>query len=118
LREIHHLFDNDYGIAFRWKHCGPKEFKKIQLVFNDIGFNLSMRNFKKFLNNIKTTLEYPPICDACDDHGNCKSYLLETPSSMISLAVSYTELKKLEELLEGAFFQIEMDNMLGTDAIE
>ncbi|MEM6722121.1 MAG: hypothetical protein AAF611_22530 [Bacteroidota bacterium] len=118
MSEIHHLFDNEYGIAFRWKHCGPKEYKKIQLVFNNIGFSLTSRNFTKFLKNIKTSLAFPPICDTCDDHEDCKSYLLETPSSMISLAVSYMELKKLEELLEGAQFQIEMDNMLGTDVID
>lgn len=113
MEEIHHLFDNDYGIAFQWKHCEPKECKKVQLIFNNVGFSLTMRNVKKFLKNIKTTLACPPICEKCNDHENCKSYLLETPSSMINLAVSFVELKKLEELLEGALFQIEMDNMLG-----
>ncbi|MEM6684785.1 MAG: hypothetical protein AAF617_03225 [Bacteroidota bacterium] len=118
MDEIHHLYNNDYGIAFRWKHHDPKERKKIQLVFNDLGFSLTTKNFNKFLKNIRTSLAYPPICDMCEGEDDCKSYVLETPSSMISLAVSYIELKKLEELLEGALFQIEMDNLLGTDVID
>lgn len=117
MKEVHKLYSNDYGIAFKWKINDSLTGKKIQLVFNDVSLNLSKKKLRKFLNAIELSLEEEPSCLKCENPEECKSYLLDTPSTMVRLAMSYNELKLLKDLIEGAFFQMEIDKLLNDNLI-
>jgi len=109
LKDINQLHHNSYGIAFKWE-SNIMNTAAIQLVFRDINMSLPLSKLHVFLNNVQKTLSEEPIKPITDN--NSKSYVLETPSSLISLVMSFNELENLQDLLEGAIFKINMEIML------
>lgn len=112
MDNIHELYYNKFGIAFRWFLSNDKTSKKIQIVFRDTGLYLSKKQIISFLNQTETVLKTQPLCNDCKYNKNCKSYLLEIPIASVSFAMSYNEITQFIDLLKGTLFQIEMDTIL------
>jgi len=117
MEDINELYHNDFGIAFQWKRCAAKDYKKIQLVFRNTGLFLSEKELLQFNNYVENTLKKPSVCIDCKENDNCKSLLLETPAPQISLAVSSIELKYIKDLLKGTLAQLELESIFRDNAI-
>ncbi len=108
MQDIHRIYHNDYGIAFQWK----KDIKKgnvdtIQIVFRNTGFYLNYKEIQDFYNKIKAA-QYIQKCKGCTSQHKCASYLLQTPSEKVDLAVTSDELNQIKDLIKGTLFQIEL----------
>lgn len=103
MDEIHIIYRNDFGIAFYWK--GKEE--KIQLIFRDTGFYLSLKELRVFLNYALTTSQNS-CCEHCNSTHECRQLLLKTPSKKIDLAVNYEELNQIGDLLGNTIFNIDL----------
>ncbi|KAA1247335.1 hypothetical protein [Aquimarina sp. RZ0] len=79
---------------------------KIQLVFRDIGFLLTLNELKDFSDSCATT-KMSPGCNQCTNC-NCRSLLLRTPSDKIDLAISKKELDQIHELINETIFRVEI----------
>jgi len=88
-------------------------FPKIQLVFKDIGFLLTINELKDF-SDACSIAEQSQCCDSCIEQQNCASLLLRTPSDKIDLAVSREELEQVQELINETIFRIELQNWVKT----
>ncbi|WP_299221657.1 hypothetical protein [uncultured Aquimarina sp.] len=82
---------------------------KVQLVFRDIGFLLTLNELKDFSDACRIT-EQSQCCDQCIDHQSCRSLLLRTPSEKIDLAISKDELEQVQELINGTIFRVELQH--------
>lgn len=111
MDDINTIYHNDYGIAFQWKKSAIKDHKKVQLVFRNTGLYLSLNELVSFSKTINRTISKPQMCKDCKHNNECKSILLETPASQISFAVSYIELKQIQDLLKGTLFQLQLENV-------
>ena len=112
MNDIYKLYHNDFGIAFKWKDGHLKDTKKIQLIFRNAGLSITKRQLNQLLECTYDILENTDLCDDCKSNDSCKAILLETPTPMISFAMSYIEIKNMKDLLKGTLFQIEMDTLL------
>jgi hypothetical protein len=117
MEDINIIYHNDYGIAFHWKRGLGKDAKKIQLVFRDTGLFFTKKELSQFYYHIQKSLENPGLCEKCKEVGDCRAILLETPMSQISFAVSYTELKNIEDLVNGTLFKLGLDKILQQQSI-
>jgi len=112
MKDIHHIYHNNYGIAFQWKRDIQREgLRKIQLIFRDTGFYLNPEEIQFFLELVKNSKQMYS-CEKCETDKNCKNMLLSTPSKQIDLAVSKNELSMIEDLLKGTLFQINLNSFL------
>ncbi len=111
MNAIDKIYSNEMGISFFWKRDMPSEQPKIQLVFKDIGFLLSLNELKDFSNSCIITLQ-SQCCPDCKDSQQCRSLLLRTPSEKIDLAVNKEELLQIHELINGTVFKIELKNWI------
>lgn len=112
MEDIHHLYHNDYGIAFQWKRdVLQKESKKIQLIFRDTGFYLDLEEIILFSKQIKSAKQLYS-CKNCEMNPGCKNILLSTPSKHIDLVVSKDELTMIDDLIKGTLFQANLDGFL------
>lgn len=118
MDDINKLYHNDFGIAFQWKRCAAKDYKKIQLVFRSTGLFLSKKELLEFNNYVDISLKRPPLCIDCKENSDCKSLLLQTPAPQISLAVSYTELESIKDLLKGTLTQLDLERILKANTIK
>ncbi len=109
MNPIDKIFSNEIGISFFWKKEMDSSKHKIQLVFRDIGFLLTINELKDFLDFCIATKQ-TQCCNDCMNSQNCKSLLLRTPSEKIDLAVNREELDQIYELLNGTIFRIELKN--------
>ena len=112
MNDINTFYYNDFGIAFQWKRCAAKDFRKVQLVFRNTGLLLSLKELIKFLKNIDKSLNFTSKYENCKPCKVCQSILLEAPNSQISFAMSYHELRSLKDLIKGTLFQLALDNLL------
>ncbi|WP_179338394.1 DUF6686 family protein [Winogradskyella ludwigii] len=112
MNDIYKLYHNDFGIAFKWKNSPIKNTKKIQIVFGNTGLNLTNRQLTRLLKYITKILDNLELCEECKSDNSIKAILLETPSGMVSFAMSYIEINQMVDLLKGTIFQIEMDILL------
>ena len=111
-QDIYPIYHNSYGIAFQWKRdISRNNFNKIQLVFRNTGFYLTVEDIESFANNIKNAKQCGD-CKCCGDTISGNNILLRTPSDKIDLAVDKKELGLIEDLIEGTLFQIKLDNYL------
>ena len=117
MEDINTLYHNSFGIAFQWKRCAVKDFKKIQLVFRNTGLFLTKSELIQFSKQIESTFKSPNMCADCKNNDSCKSLLLETPSPQISFAVSYKELKDIKDLVKGTLVQLELEYVFKANAI-
>ncbi|PHS67957.1 MAG: hypothetical protein COB12_01705 [Flavobacterium sp.] len=118
MEDINTIYYNAFGIAFQWKRCAIKDFKKIQLVFRNTGLYLTSDELIQFSENIEKALEKPMLCNDCKENDSCKSLLLETPAPQISFAMSYIELKDVQDLIKGTLFQLGLDKILEKQLIK
>ena len=112
MKDIHKLYYNDLGIIFKWKNINSPEARKIQLVFRDTGLSLTKKQLLKLLECTTHVIDNVSLCETCKNDESIKPLLLETPTSMVSFAMSYMEIIKMEDLIKGALFQLEMDEIL------
>ncbi|WP_149274311.1 hypothetical protein [Pareuzebyella sediminis] len=112
MNEIHILYQNPLGIAFRWKNNVSKDDKKIQLVFRDTGLLLDKSELAEFSLNIKEAMKSEPLCNDCKQNHDCRALLLETPFPSLSFAVSHKELTEIDDLVVGTMFQLQLDGFL------
>lgn len=118
MEDISILYQNEVGIVFTWKRCAVKDFGKINLVFNHTGLHLTAAEFICFIQLVEVALEKPLSCKNCCGGTSCKSMLLETPMPQVSFAMSYSELKMMYDLVEGAFFELGLSEVLKKNAIK
>lgn len=111
MSDIHRIYYNDIGIAFQWKQDIEKNNSKFQLIFRDTGFYLTIEEIENFFKFVKQAIARG-CCKDCKAKGNCRSILLKTPATTVDLAVSEKELVSISDLIEGALFQIKLDNYL------
>lgn len=111
MKEIEHLYQNDFGVAFYWVKDDRVLNGKVQLVFKETGFYLSQSELHTFSKNIDSTCNSIK-CSDCELHQHCHKYLLETPFSGLELAVSEVEVMQLKDLVCGTLFQIGLNNYL------
>ncbi len=118
MNDINTFYYNDFGIAFQWKRCAAKDFKKIQLVFRNTGLLLTAEELIRFSSNIDKSLMSIPRCQNCRNNRTCKSILLEAPNPQTSFAVSIEELEYLKDLVKGTIFQLGLHKILKKQFID
>ncbi len=111
MNAIDKIYSNELGISFFWKQENYPLMPRVQLVFKDIGFLLTLNELKDFSEACTTTLQ-SQCCRQCKDTKHCKSLLLRTPSDKIDLAVSKDELHQIQELINGTIYRIELQNWM------
>ncbi len=116
-KDIITIYNNSFGISFKWKRTESKDLNKVQLVFENTGFYLNHNQLISFLKNITDALKRPSICNDCKNNSSCKSILLETPVAQVSFAMSYKELNDMYDLVNGTLFQLGLNNILQKNTI-
>ena len=107
MQGIDKIYSNDIGISFYWKADAMKAHRKIQLIFRDTGFLLTIEELKSFA----TFCELACIksnCADCKLGHDCKNLLLKTPSDKIDLAVSRNELTQITSLIDKTILKAEV----------
>ncbi|WP_378179729.1 hypothetical protein [Aquimarina sp. SS2-1] len=115
MSAIDKIYNNKIGISFFWKQQQSTGCPKVQLVFRDIGFLLTLNELKDFSDACRIT-EQSQSCDQCN-HQKCRSLLLRTPSDKIDLAISKDELEQIQELINGTIFRIELQHWVTTSGL-
>lgn len=111
-KEICKIYHNNFGIAFVWNLPKAAKSNKVQLVFNHLGFQLSLKEIELFAKQIEISRTSYASCGSCSLKKECKSILLETPSSLVSLAVNKEELDLLADLVNGTLFWLQLQDYL------
>lgn len=106
--EVYKIYNNDIGVSFQWSHI---ESDLTQIVFKEMGFNLSEKEIEIFINKVGDA-KNQKNCATCVAGEHCKSILLQTPFSKVSMAISKVELGQIEDLLKGTLFQLRLNNYL------
>ncbi|WP_093021997.1 hypothetical protein [Pustulibacterium marinum] len=109
---IRYVYKNESGITFFWSEPKSYLYDKVQLIFRDIGFYLSIQEIKDFYNCIQEARSNTSTngCSNCNGNKECRSILLQTPAKQVDLAVSFSELSGIEDLIKGTLFQIELQH--------
>lgn len=110
--EIIILYQNEGCIAFQWKRCAAKDHKKVQLVFRNTGMLLNDQELVVFSQYIKASISRAVEATTCPNPAPCRAILLRTPAEQISLAVNEQELQYLDEVVDGAIFQLGLQDVL------
>ncbi len=111
MNAIDKIYSNTFGISFFWKKDTHNIMTKVQLVFRDIGFLLTLSELKDFSDSCAVTIQ-SQCCADCKDPQHCRSLLLRTPSDKIDLAVSRHELDQIQELINETIFKVELKNWI------
>ncbi|GAA4276022.1 hypothetical protein [Aquimarina mytili] len=111
MNAIDKIYSNTFGISFFWKRDTCNSMPKIQLVFRDIGFLLTLNELKDFSDSCTLTIQ-SQCCADCKDPQHCRSLLLRTPSDKIDLAVSKDELYQIQELINETIFKVELKHWI------
>lgn len=109
MKDIEQIYYNNFGVAFYWKKEDKTILDKVQLVFRETGFYLSIAELNQFCVLIENSLIENTCCKACEMRNSCHKFLLKTPLSQVDLAVSMKEIKSIKDLVEGTLFKIELD---------
>lgn len=112
MKDINPIYTNKFGVAFQWKRGLAKHLGKVQVIFRDTGLLLSKDELKVFAQCVENTKKENGLCGQCQHEEECRGLLLDTPAPQITLAVSYTELEAIQDLVEGTLFQLNLDNYL------
>ena len=108
MNTIDKIYSNELGISFFWKQQKNTTVTKVQLVFRDIGFLLTLNELKDFSDSCIATIKSQ--CNQCVYSQKYRSLLLRTPSDKIDLAVNKTELYQIQELINGTIFRVELQD--------
>ena len=107
---ITQIYGNTVGMAFYWNRSAEVEKEKIQLVFKETGFNLTLSELKLFSKLIVESEARSRCCGDCKMKNQCDRFLLQTPAKQIDLAVSVSELHGIQDLVDGTIFKIKLQN--------
>ena len=107
MSDVYKIYDNQIGISFKWH----KDSLLTQIIFKNVGFHLCLEEIELFIDQIQLSRVHKSCLD-CKMSDDCKSLLLRTPSSNVSMAVSLKELNDIEDLLNGTMFQLELNDYL------
>ncbi len=107
MNAIDQIYSNEIGISFYWKELKATSLPKVQLVFRDMGFLLTLNELKDFMTACCIT-KASDCYRQCPYQHSCRSLLLRTPSEKIDIAVSKDELEEIYELIKGTVFKIEL----------
>ncbi|TGV01752.1 hypothetical protein [Flavivirga rizhaonensis] len=118
MEDINTIYYNNFGIAFQWKRCAVKDFKKIQLVFRGTGLLLTSNELMVFSKNIDKSLNSNCSCIDCMEYKTCKSILVEAPNQQTTFAMTYTEIKDIQDLVKGTLFQMGLNKILNDNTIK
>lgn len=108
MERIKTIYTNDIGISFQWIN---RASNLTQIVFRDVGFHLNLDEIEEFLENTLDA-KMQRRCADCTMGENCRSLLLRTPSSKVSMAVSMIDLGQIEDLLKGTLFQLKFNDYI------
>jgi len=114
MKEVEQLYYNDFGVAFHWKKNNEVLRDKVQVVFKETGFYLSLPQIREFTVIIENTCKNMK-CTGCTNSGDCRKFLLKTPFEQLDLAVCKSELLQIKDLMEGALFNFEMYKFLANE---
>ncbi|KVV13211.1 hypothetical protein ACRASX_03770 [Flavobacterium sp. TMP13] len=112
MKEIEQVYHNEFGISFYWKKEQETLLEKIQLVFKETGFYLTVKQLKEFCEFVQLSQAQNDCCDDCVLKQDCHKFLLKTPCNEIELAVSVAELHLIEDLIRGTLFSIQIDEFI------
>jgi len=112
MKDIYPVYHNNFGIAFKWKRCTVKDLNKVQLVFRNTGLLLSKTQLIQFSNDINKALHNKCKCSECN------LTLLETPIEQVNFSMSQEELLSIQDLIEGAIFQLDLDDLLNNQEVK
>jgi len=107
MNTIEQIYLTDFGVAFYWRKEDEVLTDRIQIVFKETGFYLSIAEIKRFSEMINDASGRSK-CNGCCHSGRCHKFLLKTPLREIDLAVSAPELSEIKELIEGTLFYAEL----------
>lgn len=107
---IKQIYGNHLGMAFYWNRSDEDNKGKIQLVFKETGFNLTLSELEYFSKLIIESETSANSCADCKLKKQCGRYLLQTPAKQIDLAVSIAELEGIQDLVDGTIFKIKLQN--------
>ncbi|SFZ90327.1 hypothetical protein SAMN05428642_101870 [Flaviramulus basaltis] len=112
--DIYKIYHNSIGIAFQWKYTTSKQSRnKIQIVFRNMGFFLTLKEIKQFYKNVFEAKETKQ-CTCCNNDTETRSILVKTPSEKVDIAVNKKELMEVEDLIRGTLFQLNLDDYLNS----
>lgn len=111
MNTIEQIYLTDFGVAFYWRKEDEVLRDRIQIVFKETGFYLSIAEIKKFSEMILDACQKNE-CASCCHRDQCHKFLLKTPLRQIDLAVSAKELSKIKELIEGTLFYSRLHNYI------
>lgn len=112
MKEIEQLYHNEFGISFYWKKEKKVLSDKIQLVFKEIGFYLTIAQLREFCQLTQVSKIENACCDDCQLKNRCHKFLLKTPTEEIDLAVNMEELFQIEDLIKGTLFTIQIEDFV------
>ncbi|WP_044397904.1 hypothetical protein [Lacinutrix sp. Hel_I_90] len=112
MEDINTIYYNTFGIAFQWKRCTAKDFRKIQIVFRNTGLFLTQKELIQFSKHIENTLNSSRLCHDCKKKKCSKLLLLEAPNPQTSFSMTYKELKDIQDLVKGTLFHLELERLL------
>ena len=112
MEDVHHLYSNDYGIAFKWKRCDIKDLKNVQVIFGCTVLSLTADQLSVLGNNIEFTLNNSlgKAQSNCCMHNDIN--LLRTPVKEVSLTMNTHELHGLSDLIKGTLFELQMEGLI------
>ena len=107
IDSVFKIYNTKAGISFQWR----KNAELTQVIFRDTGFHLSVNEIEIFLEQVLVSRTKQP-CTCCRLGADCRSMLLQTPFSKVTMAISLNELDEIEDLLRGTLFQLELNRYL------
>ena len=112
MADIKQIYFNDFGTSFYWMKDNKVVADKIQLIFRETGFYFSREELYDFKDCIQESYSLNKDCADCQLKRYCQQFLLKTPCSQIDLAMTMEELNKVEDLVEGTLFKINLEDYL------
>lgn len=109
---MNQIYSNDFGMAFYWNRKEQADSRKIQLVFKETGFHLTLPELENFALLIVESLSRTVCCADCKAKLNCSRFLLQTPAKQIDLAVSISELEGIQDLVNGTIFKVKLQKYI------
>ncbi|AXG73613.1 hypothetical protein DVK85_04955 [Flavobacterium arcticum] len=111
MKEIEQIYHNDFGVAFHWVKDDEVLTSRVQLIFKETGFYLEPHELDEFKMLVNATCtQYD--CSDCFYKQSCHKMLLKTPINEVDLAVTQKELYLIKDLMEGALFNLNLNNYI------
>lgn len=113
MNDIYPIYRNSFGMSFQWKRdIVRNSFNKIQIIFRDTGFYLTIEQIREFSENLSEA-KNQGACICCENSNpETRSILLKTPFTDVDMAVNEMEIELITELIQGTLFQINLDSYI------